>query len=81
MSANKKPKNFEAILHRLEEITASLESGETSLEDSIALYTEGLELAKECHKKLDAAEEKIKIIIEKNNLHLEEEFDERETEV
>ena len=57
-----------------------MESGEASLEDSISLYTEGLQLAGDCHQRLDAAETKIKIITEKSDLPVEEDFDEAETE-
>lgn len=71
----KKTKEFESALERLEEITGQLESGEASLEESIELYTEGLQLAKDCHQKLDAAEKKIKVITERNNIPVETEFD------
>ena len=59
MTAKKEYKNFEGAIARLEEITAKLESGELSLEDSIALYTEGVEIAAICHKKLGEAEGQI----------------------
>lgn len=75
MATKKKYKDFESAISRLEEITSLLESGDTSLEDSIRLYTEGLEIAKFCDKKLADAEKKIKIIREKNNQLVEEEFD------
>ena len=73
----KKPqyKDFESALERLEEITALLEGGETPLEESIALYTEGLEIAKFCETKLGEAEKKIKLITEKNGRAVEEVFD------
>lgn len=79
MTVKKKTKAFESALERLEEITGQLESGEASLEQSIELYTEGLQLAKDCHQKLDAAEKKIKIITEKNNIPVEVEFEETDT--
>ena len=46
MPAKKKYKDFESALERLEAVTDELESGEATLEQSIALYTEGLEIAK-----------------------------------
>jgi len=46
------------------------------LEEAIRLYTEGLEIARFCNEKLTEADEKIKIIAEKNGLFEEEEFDE-----
>ena len=74
MSAKKKYKDYESALERLEEITDLLESGEKPLEDSINLYTEGLEIAKFCDSKLSEAEKKIKIITEKNGSVTEENF-------
>lgn len=76
MSAQKKQKDYESALERLEEITDLLESGDKSLDDSIKLYTEGLEIAKFCDEKLAEAEKKIKIISEKNGSIVEEEFEE-----
>jgi exodeoxyribonuclease VII small subunit len=76
MSQKKKYKNYESALKRLEEITEMLESGENSLEESIKLYTEGLEIAKFCNSRLTDAENKIKIITEQNNNFTEEEFEE-----
>ena len=52
--------------------------GEKTLEDSISLYTEGLDIAKFCNDKLTEAEKKIKIITEKNAELIEEEFETEE---
>ena len=79
MSAKKKFTDYETALSRLEEITELLESGEQSLEASIELYTEGLDIAKFCHDKLTEVEKKIKVIVEKNAEFYEEPF-ETETE-
>ena len=38
---------------------AKLESREISLEDSFALYQKGMELLKECSKKIDTVEKKM----------------------
>ncbi|MFH1688031.1 MAG: exodeoxyribonuclease VII small subunit [bacterium] len=74
MPAKKKPRDFESSLARLEEITQGLESGELSLDESIDLYSEGLALARDCQKKLTAAQEKIKLIAKKNEVVVEEDF-------
>jgi len=42
MAEKKEYKDFESAIKRLEEIVGILESGESSLEESIALYTEGV---------------------------------------
>jgi len=72
MTATKiKFKDFESALQRLEEITTQLESGEAKLEKSIALYTEGIEIAAFCTLKLTEAEKKITILKEKNSRLIE----------
>ena len=53
---------FEQALSRLEEIVRSLENGQTKLEDSLALYEEGIRLVRFCNERLDGAEQKIKVL-------------------
>jgi exodeoxyribonuclease VII small subunit len=61
MTAKKAVKNsLESSLHRLEEIVATLEQGETSLDDAVTLYEEGVQISKECADRLKTAELKIK---------------------
>lgn len=60
----KKEIKFEEALERLAEINEKLESEEISLDDSVKLFKEGLELSKLCQKKLDEAKleiEKVEI--------------------
>ena len=51
--------NFEQSFQRLEEIAQLLESGDTTLEESMALYEEGMKLVKTCGTALNEAEAKI----------------------
>jgi exodeoxyribonuclease VII small subunit len=61
MTAKKIVKNsLEASLKRLEEIVETLEHGDTSLDDAVNLYEEGVQISKGCAEKLKAAELKIK---------------------
>ena len=63
--AQKKTKSestFEDSFTRLEKILEQLESDECTLEDTIALYEEGLNLTKVCYDKLNNAELRIKEI-------------------
>ena len=53
---------FETAMTRLEEIVRQLESGKATLDESLALYEEGIALVKLCSGRLDEAEQKIKII-------------------
>ena len=55
-------KTFEEALSRLEEIVARLEAGETTLEESMALFEEGVGLARFCQEKLAAAEGRLEIL-------------------
>ena len=43
---NSESKDFEKIMQRLTEITSTLESGELTLEQALALFKEGTELAR-----------------------------------
>ncbi|HEY1607078.1 MAG TPA: exodeoxyribonuclease VII small subunit [Allosphingosinicella sp.] len=54
--------SFEAALKRLEEIVRRLESGEASLDESIALYGEGDRLRQQCEARLHAAQARIEKI-------------------
>ncbi len=51
--------NFEASLKSLEEIVESLQKGDCTLEESIALFEKGMENIKGCQKALKDAEIKI----------------------
>lgn len=60
MSSKKSEKSFETALKRLESIVESLESGSVPLDKALALYEEGVELAKWCGQKLQSAEVRLK---------------------
>ncbi len=67
-------KSFESSLKTLEEITRALESGELSLDDSLKKFDEGIKLAELCNKKLDEAQAKIDILLNKNDSIIAEPF-------
>jgi len=54
-----KAETFEQVYAKLEESVGKLEQGGLTLEQSIALYEEGMTLARRCQEMLDAAELKI----------------------
>lgn len=66
MSSNESaaPETFEQSLLRLEKITAQLEDPTTGLEDAIALYETGTELAKLCMDRLRNAEQRVEKLTE-----------------
>ena len=53
---------FEKALAELEKIVARMESGELSLEEALATHKRGLELARFCQQKLEAAQEQVKVL-------------------
>ena len=54
--------SFEKALAELEKIVARMESGELSLEQALATHKRGLELARFCQQKLDAAHSQVKVL-------------------
>ncbi|MCK5218916.1 exodeoxyribonuclease VII small subunit [bacterium] len=66
MPKKNKTKNFEEALHRLEELVSQLEHAEAPLETALALYEEGVGLARFCSRQLKAAERRVEILEDKN---------------
>lgn len=54
--------SFEAALKELETIVGRLESGDATLDQSIALYERGDKLRQRCAERLDAAQARIEAI-------------------
>lgn len=54
---------FEEAISRIQEIIHRLEAGETSLEESLKLFEEGMNLINFCQKKLDEVEQKIEMLV------------------
>lgn len=71
---NKKEVNFEELIEKLENITNKLEKEQLSLDESVKLFEEGMQISKECNSKLEDAEKRITILINQNNEIKEENF-------
>ena len=54
---------FEESLERLEEIVGQLEGGELSLDASLKLYEEGVNMSQACAKRLEQAQKKIETLM------------------
>lgn len=54
---------FEKAFKRLEEIVESLENGESSLDEAMKAFEEGMSLVKVCNEKLNTAEAQLKRLI------------------
>ena len=55
--------SFEAQLKRLGEVVDKLEDGELGLEESLALFEEGVRLSRGAQQRLDAAEKRVEELI------------------
>ncbi len=66
MPASKKRLNFEQNLEDLETLVSDMESGELSLEDSLAAFEKGIKLTRECQTALQKAEQKVQKLISEN---------------
>ncbi|MBM3347357.1 MAG: exodeoxyribonuclease VII small subunit [Betaproteobacteria bacterium] len=56
------PANFEAAIDELEKIVARMETGDLSLEDSLAAHKRGLELAQYCQGVLARAQQQVRVL-------------------
>jgi len=56
-------KKFEEALEELEKVVERLESGELSLDDSLAAFEEGVGLVQFCNRKLTEVEKKIELLV------------------
>ena len=54
--------SFEQALQELEKIVTRMETGELSLEQALATHKRGLELARFCQQRLEAAREQVKVL-------------------
>lgn len=56
------PRSFEDALARLDAVVAKLEEDKLPLEDMLKHYEEGVALARFCEARLEAAEQKVRLI-------------------
>ena len=58
--------NFETALKELEALVEKMEQGDLSLEDSLRHFERGVMLSRTCQQALQAAEQKVEILMQKN---------------
>ncbi len=65
----KKPKmpDFEAALTELEQIVATMEQGQLSLEESLRQFERGVFLTRNCQQALRDAEQKVQILLKESD--------------
>jgi exodeoxyribonuclease VII small subunit len=64
--AKKTVDSFENDLQALEALVEKLERGDLPLEDSLQQFERGIALARRCQQALKTAEQKVRILSEKN---------------
>ena len=60
---NQPGKKFEVALEELEGIVEQLESGDLSLEDSLAVFEKGVNLVQYCNQKLNEVEKRVEVLV------------------
>ena len=74
MPRRKNQPSFEDLLSELEALVETMEKGELSLEDSLKSFERGIELTRNCQKVLQEAEQKVQILVGKDENDLPETF-------
>lgn len=61
-SSSALPQDFETALAQLEALVGQMESGNLPLDQSLAAYEQGVELARICQQRLDLADQQVKVL-------------------
>lgn len=64
--------NFEKNLNELEGVVKALEGNDISLDEMLSLFERGVKLTGECTSALNAAEQKITVLMKNRNGEIEE---------
>lgn len=72
--------NFEKSLTELEQLVERMETGELSLEESLKQFERGVALTRICEKALIEAEQKVNVLMEKQEKTELQQFNSGETE-
>ena len=62
--ADEEELSFEQALQRLEQAVLRLESGELSLDEALAVFEEGVRMARLCGRRLEQAEARLLVLVE-----------------
>lgn len=61
------PQQFEQMIAELDAIVQQLEQGDLSLDDALQQFERGVALARASQQQLQAAEQKVQILLQQNN--------------
>jgi exodeoxyribonuclease VII small subunit len=67
LAKKKSSVDFENALKELEALVEKMEQGDIRLEDSLKHFERGIELTRQCQQALREAEQKVQILLEKDN--------------
>ncbi len=73
--AKRKKLDYEASVSELELLVNRLEQGDISLEESLKLYERGVLLARDCQDALQAAEQKVQLLLQQSGQSTLVDFD------
>ena len=65
--------SFEAALEELESLVERMESGSLSLDESLAAFERGIRLTRQCQQSLSAAEQRVRVLLERDDGSLDAE--------
>jgi exodeoxyribonuclease VII small subunit len=73
----RKPKEagFETTLAELEELVARMEAGDLPLEEAMRSFERGVQLTRECQAALQAAQQRVQVLMQRATGATIEEFD------
>ena len=67
MVAKRKKLDYESAVTELEALVTRLEQGDISLEESLKLYERGVLLSRDCQESLQAAEQKVQMLLHQSD--------------
>ena len=74
MAKKNNPAVFETDMQQLETLVETLENGDLSLEQALQAFEQGVTLTRRCQNTLDAAEQKVKILLQTDDAITVEDF-------
>ena len=66
MSGDNKPIDFEKALAELESLVARLERGDVPLDEALRTFERGVALTRHCQARLQAAQQKVEILLKRS---------------
>jgi len=74
-----KTPDFETALAKLEALVEKMEQGDLSLDESLKQFEQGVQLTRTCQQALQEAEQKVRVLMEKDGQTSLEPFDDDAT--